>query len=100
MPRTVHLLISGIVQGVGYRWWTTRTAQALGLQGWVRNLHDGRVEVLAHGPEASIEALMKACAVGPGSAMVEQVQSTEHSETPELGFHQVSTASNPLESQP
>lgn len=98
MPRTTHLLISGIVQGVGYRWWTTRTAQALGLQGWVRNLHDGRVEVLAHGLEADIEALKTACANGPSSAVVDQVRSTERSEVPDIGFHQVSTASDPLES--
>ncbi len=100
MPRTTHLLISGIVQGVGYRWWTTRTAKALGLHGWVRNLRDGRVEVLAHGAEAGIEALVKACAVGPSGAVVEHVRSAERSETPDLGFHQVSTASDPLDSQP
>ena len=55
-----QLLISGIVQGVGYRYWTTRTAARLGLAGWVRNLYDDRVEIFAEGPAPALEALVDA----------------------------------------
>ena len=59
---TKHYLISGRVQGVGYRRFTERTAQSLSLNGWVRNLLDGRVEVVAQGPAnifGEFEAEMK-----------------------------------------
>lgn len=96
MTQAVRLLIRGEVQGVGYRWWTTRTAVGLGLRGWVRNLYDGRVEVLAGGPPAAIEALARACEEGPASARVEEVlRMNIIREVPE-GFHQVSSASEPL----
>ena len=72
-PQTVRLRIRGTVQGVGFRWWTERTAQALGLRGWVRNRADGSVEILASGPEPQIAALTQACAQGPRAARVRSV---------------------------
>jgi acylphosphatase len=55
----LHCLFSGEVQGVGFRRHTERQALALGLRGWVRNLPDGRVEMVAEGPPADLEALVK-----------------------------------------
>ncbi|QIM22944.1 acylphosphatase [Phycicoccus sp. HDW14] len=51
------VFVRGRVQGVGFRWWTRARALELGLTGWARNTGDGRVEVVAEGPRASVEAL-------------------------------------------
>ena len=53
-----HIFYSGMVQGVGFRYSVLRFAEGLGLTGWVRNLSDGRVEILAEGPQEKIEELM------------------------------------------
>lgn len=71
--RVVKLRVTGRVQGVGYRWWTVNEAQQLGLQGWVRNRHDGTVEILASGDAALVEALIAAARKGPTTAEVEAV---------------------------
>jgi acylphosphatase len=68
-----RLLIEGRVQGVGYRWWAVRTAGDLGLAGWVRNLRDGSVEILAIGDDAAIDGLAQACLQGPPPAQVRSV---------------------------
>lgn len=62
---TVHLLISGRVQGVGYRDWMRVKARALGLDGWVRNLSSGEVEAVAAGTPAAVRNLIIACHSGP-----------------------------------
>jgi acylphosphatase len=67
-------VIGGQVQGVGFRWFTLRRALDLGLTGWVRNLPDGRVEVVASGEGAQVEALERALRRGPISARVETVE--------------------------
>ena len=54
-----HILYSGMVQGVGFRYTTQRIAKSLGLQGWVKNLPDGGVEILAQGPKEAIENMIK-----------------------------------------
>jgi len=69
----IRLLISGRVQGVGYRYWTVGEARRLGLEGWVRNLADGRVEIMALGPEDGLDQLENACHAGPPSARVTAV---------------------------
>ena len=51
-----HVIVLGRVQGVGYRAWTEREAQARGLQGWVRNRHDGTVEAVFAGPADAVRA--------------------------------------------
>ena len=68
-----RLLVTGRVQRVGYRDWTVRNARELGLTGWVRNLSDGRVEVLADGDEDSLHRLLEALRTGPRLATVEHV---------------------------
>ncbi|MGE5140459.1 MAG: acylphosphatase [Rudaea sp.] len=65
--------VSGLVQGVNFRWFTRRRAVDLGLTGWVRNLADGSVEFVAEGDRASLDALIEAVRVGPASAVVETV---------------------------
>ena len=69
----VHLLISGFVQGVGYREFVRSKARKLGLTGWVRNLSDNRVEVLAQGQENSLKKLISICEKGPFLADVKNI---------------------------
>ncbi|MBU0514290.1 MAG: acylphosphatase [Proteobacteria bacterium] len=68
-----RFVISGRVQGVWYRASTQERAVGLGLTGWVRNLPDGRVEVLAQGPTDRIQALIDWCRQGPPLARVERI---------------------------
>ena len=68
-----RMLIGGRVQGVCYRATAQDRAQELGLTGWVRNLADGRVELVAEGARAQIEALEKWCCKGPPFAVVADV---------------------------
>jgi acylphosphatase len=65
--------IEGIVQGVFYRYSTQQKAQALGVNGWVRNLRDGSVECLMEGDRDSVEALIQWCKHGPPGARVENI---------------------------
>ena len=68
-----QILVSGIVQGVGYRMWLRRTAVDLGLRGFVRNLDDGRVEAFVEGDERNVDALVVKCWKGPSGASVDDV---------------------------
>ena len=70
MRARLHLHVTGRVQGVSFRAYTRREAAALGLDGWVRNLSDGRVEVLAEGPREALERLLAWCRGGPPHARV------------------------------
>jgi acylphosphatase len=67
------VLISGIVQGVGYRYWTREEARAMQLSGSVRNLDDGRVEAHIIGDEPSVERLIELMRMGPPHARVQSV---------------------------
>ena len=69
----VHLVVSGLVQGVGFRLAAQREARRLGLSGWVRNRADGRVEAVAEGPEPAIEQMVAWCRRGPPGARVRDV---------------------------
>jgi acylphosphatase len=71
----VHLYVSGRVQGVNYRAFVKREALRLGLTGWVRNLPDRRVEVVAEGEEGQVERLVQLCGEGPPLAMVRGIES-------------------------
>lgn len=83
----VHLFISGKVQGVGFRYNTKKKARELGISGWVRNLEDGRVEVLASGEEPAIAEFLQFCEQGPPAAWVRSVEQTEaDEEVQETGF--------------
>ncbi len=65
-----HLFIEGGVQGVFYRAFTRDFAHSLGLEGWVRNLRDGRVEAVFEGKKELIEKAIKECYAGPPGARV------------------------------
>ncbi len=69
-----HLVIVGKVQGVFYRASCLEVAQELGLTGWVKNLLDGNVEVLAQGEKEKIEKLIEWCRKGPQGAKVSSVE--------------------------
>jgi acylphosphatase len=71
-----HVLIRGTVQGVGFRYWTRRTATARGLEGWVRNRRDGSVEAVFAGPEQAVAEMIALCRRGPASARVDAVDET------------------------
>lgn len=72
----VRLLIAGRVQGVGFRYAAVRQAQSATLSGYVRNLPDGRVEVVAEGPKAAVSDLIAWCRQGPRHARVDDVDVT------------------------
>lgn len=69
-----HILISGFVQGVGFRQFIKGNAQNRGLTGWVRNLPDGRVEAVFDGPKEKIEEMISLCKKGLFLAEVENVE--------------------------
>jgi len=69
-----HLFISGIVQGVGFRWSFMERARWLGLKGFVRNLPDGRVEAVVEGPKSAVIEIIEWSKRGPPGALVEKVE--------------------------
>lgn len=75
MTKAVHLLVSGVVQGVGYRQTCRQVARSLGLVGWARNLADGRVEIVAQGEPDALDALVSWAWAGPTAAVVTGVES-------------------------
>lgn len=86
---TRHVFISGRVQGVGYRAWTSAEARRRGLQGWVRNRRDGRVEAVFHGPAEVVNAMLEACGRGPMLARVTGIHpGNEEAVTPPQGAFQ------------
>jgi acylphosphatase len=79
--------VEGRVQGVGFRWWTVRAAESLGLRGWVRNLPDGAVEVHFAGSREVVERMEAALCHGPGGARVDRVAGHgDATALPEKGF--------------
>jgi acylphosphatase len=71
---STRFLVSGLVQGVGFRWFVARHARSLGLVGYARNLPDGRVEVVVSGPDDSLPALEQLLRAGPANAQVDRVE--------------------------
>jgi acylphosphatase len=72
--KRVNVLVSGRVQGVGYRYFALEKAMALGLKGWVRNLPNGDVEALAEGPHDTLIAWLAQLERGPALAHVARLQ--------------------------
>lgn len=73
MQVSAHIVVQGLVQGVGFRYFVFRVAVRLGLGGYVRNLYDGNVEVLAEGERSLVEELIKDLKIGPRSAHVKDL---------------------------
>jgi len=83
----VHLIISGDVQGVGYRSWMKQKAKKLQLVGWVKNRDDGAVEAVVQGDEKGVQIMIEHARKGPDVAWVEKVDIAEHSvDTGMIGF--------------
>ena len=76
LPKQIraHVFISGKVQGVGYRYSTMNAARKLGLNGWVRNLADSRVEAVFEGESETVEEMIRWCHQGSDAAVVKDVQ--------------------------
>jgi acylphosphatase len=77
----LHGIVRGDVQGVGFRYFLIRRAQALGLEGWVTNRDDGAVEFVAEGRRPDLEELERAAREGPRSATVAAVEASWSSAT-------------------
>ena len=75
-----HLIISGKVQGVGFRYWLQSISTKLNAQGWVRNLKTGEVEALVVGEDQTIEEIINQCKSGPDSSFVKKVQISDTDE--------------------
>jgi acylphosphatase len=72
-----RFVVRGRVQGVGFRWFVEREARLLGIAGWVRNNHDGSVEVLAQGTREQLGGLLARLRQGPPAARVDDVAEFE-----------------------
>jgi len=86
MRECYRFIVSGRVQGVYFRQSTVEQAKRLNLDGWVRNLPDGRVEGLAAGAVPALQQLRAWLAQGPPAARVERVEWTAEQESPAPGF--------------
>jgi len=73
-PKRARVVISGFVQGVGFRYATRGRAASLGVAGWVRNRPDGRVEAVFEGEPERVESMVRWCRRGPSGASVEDVE--------------------------
>lgn len=76
MMKRLHLVITGDVQGVGYRAWVKREAKRFALTGWVKNRRDGAVEITAEGRENDLQDFLNDCAKGPEMARVTGISET------------------------
>ena len=74
MKARAHVYISGMVQGVFFRYETRNLAEKLGIKGWVRNTPDGRVEAVFEGDKKKIQAMLDFCRRGPPGAQVTDVE--------------------------
>jgi acylphosphatase len=73
MDAAAQLRVSGLVQGVGFRYYVIRKANALGIKGWVRNLYNGDVEIVAEGDRLVLESFISEVRSGPRAAWVKEV---------------------------
>jgi len=76
MNCAAHIVVSGMVQGVGFRYFVQYHAKQLGLTGWVRNLPNGNVEIMAEGNREFVESLIVYVRRGPRSAVVSNTEVT------------------------
>jgi acylphosphatase len=72
--KRIHIYVSGLVQGIYFRHNTMIQAEGLGLKGWVRNLSDGRVEIVCEGKDEFVDKLATWCSVGPRGAYIKGLE--------------------------
>jgi acylphosphatase len=82
--KRLHVWISGRVQGVGFRHFTRQNARSLSVDGWVKNLADGRVEAVLQGEENKVSELVNRLHQGPRTAKVTDFEKQEESVDPNL----------------
>lgn len=86
VEKRVRVVVSGDVQGVGFRWTCRQEAAAAGVSGFVRNLPDGRVEAAFEGAPSAVDAMVKWCRGGPRWASVASIEIREETPTGAVGF--------------
>ncbi len=93
LPRKIarHVFVSGKVQNVWFRAWTEQQAGQLGLDGWVRNRRDGRVEAVIAGQEIAVREMLRRMKSGPPAAKVEKLEDSAWDEPVAPGFKQDDT---------
>jgi acylphosphatase len=89
---TKRYRVRGRVQGVGFRWFVEREAHMLGVAGWVRNNHDGSVEVLAQGTRDQLSGLHSRLREGPRAARVDAVEVSDATPVSELSSFRIEGA--------
>ena len=77
VQKRVHIFVTGRVQGVFFRQATRVIAIKNNVTGWVRNLHDGRVEILIEGEDKYVNSVIKWCSFGPANSRVDSIQITD-----------------------
>lgn len=92
--RRLEATVRGRVQGVGFRWFVSRVASRLELDGWVSNRSDGSVQVVAEGPEPALESLLVALERGPQGAHVDRVDVRHGEATARLQGFEIRTGSH------
>jgi acylphosphatase len=73
VSKRARVVVTGHVQGVGFRWAMLARARSLRVAGWARNRQDGAVEAVFEGPEEHVESMVEWCRRGPGAAVVEEI---------------------------
>ena len=92
-----HYLITGKVQGVGYRYFALEIARELGITGWVKNLPNGKVECLADGASDLLSDFEKSLWEGPANSYVSEVQTSTPKETSHFSNFQIRSATNEVD---
>ena len=84
VQKRIHIFVTGRVQGVFFRQSTRVMAIKNNVNGWVRNLDDGRVEIVAEGEKSNIDALADWCKTGPANSRVDEFELSEENSTGEF----------------
>ena len=87
--KKLHITVIGHVQGLGYREFVRQKAGVLGIKGYVKNLRNGNVEIVAHGEEKKLDEFLKLCKRGPIGAAVSEIKSEEDSSDEEHEYFDI-----------
>lgn len=91
MEKAVKVIVSGKVQGVGFRSFLSTLAEKIGVNGWVRNRTNGTVEAMFQGEEAFVDAMLRKCKEGPPRARILRMDVEEAKDIVDKGFKQLPT---------